>query len=95
MSSANTTDSQFKKTEQTIGENGGQVTDTGKGINDDIFKTRAPGNAENFAAEPESNNSKIERDLAEKGYSNRTTDETLEEASELKAKLDKRGNPAQ
>jgi hypothetical protein len=50
---------------------------------------------QNFAAEPESNNSKIERDLAEKGYSNRTTDETLEEASDLKAKLDKRGNPAQ
>lgn len=46
MSSTNTTDAQFKKTEQTIGENGNQVTDTGKGINDDIFKNRAPGNAE-------------------------------------------------
>ncbi|CAO1629498.1 unnamed protein product [Jaminaea pallidilutea] len=94
MSSQNTTDGRFKKTTQTVGANGNDVTKTDSTLNDQIMGQRAPGNAENMAGGSE-HNSKIERDLQEKGFSNRTSDETLEEASELKSKLDKRGNPPQ
>ena len=46
MSTNNTTDNRFKKTEQVIGENGNEVNPPGKGVNDMIFKDREPGNAE-------------------------------------------------
>ncbi|CAO1632216.1 unnamed protein product [Parajaminaea phylloscopi] len=89
--SANTTDAQFKKTTQTIGANGNDVTATDKTLNDSILKDRAPGTADN-EAEATDHNPKIERDLQEKGYSNRASDEQLDEAVELSEKLSKRGN---
>ncbi|CAO1624015.1 unnamed protein product [Sympodiomycopsis kandeliae] len=94
-STDNSTDNRFKKNTQVVGENGNDVNPVGSTINDDILKSRAPGGDENVTEEPHSANSKIERDLQEKGYSTRTTDEELDAAAELKAKLDKRGNAAQ
>lgn len=48
--------------------------------------------SQNRTQEPRSADSKRERDLEEKGYTTRPTDEALDEVQELKAKLDKRGN---
>lgn len=65
MSSQNTTDARFKKTTQTVGANGNDVSKTDSTLNDQIMGQRAPGNAENLAGGSE-HNSKIERDLQEK-----------------------------
>lgn len=64
-SSDNTTDNRFKKTTQTVGANGNDVTRTDATLNDSIIRDRAPGNADN-RAEATDHNSKIERDLQEK-----------------------------
>lgn len=122
-STNNTTDNRFKKTTQTVGANGNDVSAADGGLNESVMKGRAEGGNEvrgveaseetdrcvdidttsfpsrallqNITEAPHSANSKIERDLETKGYSTRTTDEELDEAADLKAKLDKRGNPAQ
>lgn len=44
--SGQTTDNSFKKTTQTVGANGNDVTATDNTLNDAILGSRAPGNAE-------------------------------------------------
>ncbi|EST05225.1 hypothetical protein PSEUBRA_005491 [Kalmanozyma brasiliensis GHG001] len=90
-----TTDQAFKKTHQVVGAGGGQLVDD---LNGKIMK-EAPGHDGNVALEQSgqqrTHNEQIERDLANKGYSTRQTDEEAEADAELKKKLDKRGNEAQ
>ncbi|CDU26345.1 uncharacterized protein SPSC_06539 [Sporisorium scitamineum] len=90
-----TTDQSFKKTHQVVGANGNQLVDN---LNDKIMK-EAPGHDGNVALEQSgqqrTHNEQIERDLANKGYSTRQTDEEAELDAELNKKLDKRGNEAQ
>ncbi|SPO35984.1 uncharacterized protein PSFLO_01455 [Pseudozyma flocculosa] len=93
--SGQTTDQSFKKTHQTVGANGNDVVDN---LNEHIMKT-APGHDGNVAAEEKGElrprSERIERDLREKGYTTKSSDQEMEEHDELKQKLDKRGNPAQ
>ncbi|KAN0065723.1 hypothetical protein ACQY0O_000853 [Thecaphora frezii] len=93
--SGKTTDQSFKKTHQTVGANGNDLVDN---LNEKILNT-APGHDGNVAAEQNGDlrprNERIERDLNEKGYTTKASDEEMPEHDELKAKLDKRGNPAQ
>ncbi|KIS68956.1 uncharacterized protein UMAG_10324 [Mycosarcoma maydis] len=87
-----TTDQTFKKTRQVVGANGNQLIDN---LNENIMN-EAPGHDGNVALEQSgqqrSHNQQIERDLVNKGYSTRPTDEQVAIDADLKTKLDKRAS---
>ncbi|KAJ9479399.1 Trimethylguanosine synthase [Pseudozyma hubeiensis] len=91
---SNTTDESFKKTHQVVGANGGQLVDD---LNGKIMK-EAPGHDGNVALEQSgqqrTHSEQVERDLANKGFSTRQTDEEAALDADLKKKLEQRGNPA-